>query len=136
MSALIFRPSHIPAQEFRVVMPLETHWERATCEEVRCPQFLNGWKTVLPADSDLISTLKTSGRTYREERQEGGLIAFLFAPGQPCFRAAQHRQQSERPALLIHRNRESNDRGRLVTEDEWIERNRETLDGLRKLRET
>lgn len=146
MSGLIFRPGHIPAQEFRVAMPLATHWERATCEQVRCPNFLRGWKTVLPVDSELISVLKSSGRSYREEREEDGLVTFVFAPGQPCFRASEHRQQSDRPGLLIVHNREATERrlfaahdevvsGRIVAESEWIERSMETLDGLRQLRE-
>lgn len=129
------RSGYIPAQEYRIAMPYDTHWGPATCEDIGCTAFLNGWKTVLPVGHDLIATLKRSGRTYREEPEDGGLVAFIFPAGQPCFQASTHRKQLDRPGLLIHRNREEPGRGRVVTESEWIERNMETLDGLRKLRE-
>jgi hypothetical protein len=109
-------------------MPLATHWEVATCEDVDCPAWLNGWKTILPADSDLISVLKRAGRTYTEARAEGGMIEFTFAAGQPCFRASMHRQQTERPGLYIHG--QENQGQRVVKEDEWQERFEETMDGL------
>lgn len=129
------RPAVMPAQEYRIAMPLATHWEVASCEDIDCAAFLNGWRTVLPADSDLISTLKRSGRKYREERQEDGTIAFLFAPGQTCFAQLTHRRQSDRPGLFLHRNIETATRGRVVTENEWIERNQETLWALEQVRE-
>ena len=129
MTGIIVRPNHIEAQKYRVAMPLATHWEAATCEDVDCPAFLNGWKTVLPADSDLVGVLRRSGRLFTEECEEAGMLTFVFPAGQPCFAASTHRQQSGRPGLYIHANRETNN-SRVVQESEWQERFEETLDGL------
>lgn len=123
----------IPAQQFKVVMPLDTHWEKASCEAVACPAFLNGWQTILPVDSDLIATLRSSGRSYTEERGDDGLIRFTFAAGQPCFRASMHREQTERPALYIHTS--EGHEPRRVEPAEWRERFDETLNGLSEIDE-
>lgn len=134
MAAIIHRLGHIPAQSYRVAMPLATHWEPATCADVDCPHYLNGWATLLPAGDPLVETLRKSGRSYREEQGDAGMLRFVFAAGQPCFRASTHRQQTGRPALYIHGNRETQE-SRVVQSSEWQERFAETLDGLREERE-
>lgn len=134
MSGIIIKPAFLPAQAFKVAMPLATHWEAATCEEVDCIHYLNGWVTLLPADSDLIPTLKRSGRSFTEERGADGLVKFTFKAGQTCFRSSQHKQQSGRPALYIHGNRETG-QSRVVQQSEWHERAVETQETLKVIRE-
>lgn len=129
MTGIIHRSGHIPAQSYRVAMPIATHWEQASCEDVDCPAFRNGWVTILPVGDPLIATLRASGRSYREEAGDAGLLRFVFAAGQPCFRASTHRQQTDRPAIFIHGNRETAE-SRVVQPNEWQERFAETLDGL------
>ncbi|MDP3909464.1 MAG: hypothetical protein Q8Q14_03650 [Gemmatimonadales bacterium] len=128
---LIKRAGAIPAQTYRVAVPLATHWRPATCEEVHCPHFLNGWTTVLPAGSDHVAVLKKSGRIYTSERtQDGGLLEFVFPAGQPCFRASIHRIQTGRPGIFLHGPRERPRDQRAVDTDEWHERFVETMSGL------
>lgn len=82
-----------PVQAYRtygIAAPVSTHWRKATCEEVDCVNYLNGWKTILPVGSDLIAVLRSSGRRYTEE-VVGDLIEFIFPSGQKCFQAESHR---------------------------------------------
>lgn len=119
----------LPASGFKtynISMPAETHHRPATCAESECPAHLRGWVTILPAGSDLISVLKTSGRRYREHRDHlplavvrqmpgheddtadlsigEGLVAFYFEPGQSCFQESTHTVPLERPALYVVRD--------------------------------
>ena len=130
----------IPAQVFRVAMPIATHWERATCAEVDCAAYINGWALVLPAaDADnAIAAVKASGRSYQfvlvVRPENDGMVEYRFAAGQPCFGSSRHMAQTERPALYIHGNRETRV-SRVVQTSEWAERFGETLDGLRGIDE-
>jgi hypothetical protein len=60
---------------------------KATCVEVDCPAYLHGWKTIVPAGSQMEATIRNLKGHYRwtEQRQEGDLIEFVFEPGQQCF---------------------------------------------------
>lgn len=130
MTLIQQRGGAIPAQTFRATAPLSTHWRQATCDEVDCPQFLNGWKTVLPQGSDLVAVLKGSGRAYATERVADGLVEFVFPAGQPCFKASTHRIQTGRPAILLHGPRDNQRDLRAVGDSEWQERFTETMAGL------
>lgn len=93
------------ANTHSLLLPYDTHWERATCEQVECEAYLNGWVTVLAARDPKCEFIrsKLNGRnTWTEEPKAGGLIEFRFPPGQPCFRAAEHRSPV-RPPLLVRR---------------------------------
>lgn len=90
---------------YAVVAPLSTHWRKATCAEVDCPHYLNGWRTrVENCTPDLLHAAKTSGRRYREMRIAEGESYLVFEAGQPCFAAAAHRKQIGRPPLYIVRD--------------------------------
>jgi hypothetical protein len=131
---------------YAVAMPLATHWGPATCEDVDCEAYILGWATVLPVGSDHIEVLKKSGRSYTEERQEGGLIKFTFPPGQPCFKASTHWAQTGRPGLYVHGARDEIERVpqshrsahgygiRPIEQGEWHERFAENLEHLARER--
>lgn len=90
--------------------PLATHWRRATCEEVGCHAYQHGWTSTVDESTDLgmgqaYYIRRDSGRSFREHRTREGLTVFAFAPGQPCFRAADHRVPIiDRPALYVVRD--------------------------------
>ena len=91
-------------QTYTIAVPLATHWRPATCDEVDCPHYLLGWRTLVPADSpqaDYIRHDRT--RSATEERTPEGLAAFTFGPGQRCFQASQHKVQNGRPERFIQR---------------------------------
>ena len=130
----------IPAQTFRVAMPVSTHWDAASCEDVDCLAYLNGWSLIMPVAeaADAIATVKASGRAYSfrmvDRQTDDGMVEYRFAAGQPCFAASRHIAQTDRPALYIHGNRETQ-QSRVVQTNEWHERFVETLDGLHEIDE-
>lgn len=91
---------------YAVVSPLGTHFRRATCEEVACPHYANGWRVrVEGLPPDMLHAARTSGRKYVEQDITKGETYFVFAAGQPCFRASDHRTRvSDRPPLYVVRD--------------------------------
>ena len=90
-----------------------------SCAEYGCQNQRNGWRTILPADqADRIRSLR--GWSYTEERQEGGLIAFLFPAGQECFigRAGMHRLPAEGRERFFER---SSAGPRELRPDDWVD---------------
>lgn len=102
-------------QTYRISKPVATHTRPATCAEVDCPDFVNGWMALLdPVDprvplfrravlrpTDLGDGIRRSC-TVRLDVGEG-LIGFVFAPGTPCKRAHEHRRSLERPEVYLVR---------------------------------
>lgn len=88
---------------YQVASPIRSHYRRASCKEVRCPNYEHGWRTVLPASShDLIATLRRSGRKITSETvRPDGMVEFIFEAGQPCFESSKHVTSLEREPLYI-----------------------------------
>lgn len=59
----------------------------ASCEQIGCCHYLEGWRTIVPTGSDLAETVRASGRRYIIEDGGAGLTVYRFPPGQRCFRA-------------------------------------------------
>ncbi len=84
---------------FGMSMPARTHRRRATCEEVMCLPYLNGWRTILPLGSEHVDVVRSlRGRYSFTEGLDDGLVTFTFPPGQACFKASEHTIQLDRPA--------------------------------------
>jgi hypothetical protein len=90
-------------QTWSIAAPIRTHWRQATCAETNCKYHLDGWVSIVPAGSDLEHHARQPGRSFTEERRDGGLIAFTYPPGQRCFWWTDHRVRVERPELHIVR---------------------------------
>lgn len=112
---------------YLLAAPVSTHFVAATCAEVGCPNYLNGWRTIVPEGSDhadLVRSLR--GRWhFTEQAQPGGLVEFTFPAGQPCFEASTHRRRLERePRFVIrggdHRGNPSGDRAE-VSAASWLD---------------
>lgn len=109
MNAPLNRPDPLmPAQAYKtyaVVAPLSTHWRKATCAEVDCPHYLNGWRTRIETLApELLRTARNSGRHYTVLQIAAGESYLVFRAGQPCFAAATHRKRIEREPLYIVRD--------------------------------
>lgn len=90
---------------FQVIAPLSTHWRKATCAEVACPQYLNGWRVRVEAlEPQMLHTARTSGRKYSELRVADGESWLVFEAGQACFRATEHRKLLDRQEIYIARD--------------------------------
>lgn len=113
---------------YAMVSPLGSHFRPGTCAETDCPHYLNGWgvrvETLTP---ELLHDAKTSGRKYTVQAIAEGVTYLVFEPGQPCFRAAEHRVRTDRPPLFVvrdgdHRGNPRRTKGRLHQRPEhWVE---------------
>jgi hypothetical protein len=98
---------------YQVAVPL-TGWvrRRATCEEVACPAYHNGWATTVDETTDLGQwqggyIRREAGRAFTEEKTPDGLTVFTFGPGQSCFSTADHvkaERRDDTPELFIVRD--------------------------------
>lgn len=88
-------------ETYVVAWPLATHWRQATCEEVGCLNSVNGWVTKVDEATELgqqqaayIRRDKT--RSAKESRGTDGITEFTFAPGNTCYRVAEHKTHLDR----------------------------------------
>ncbi len=91
---------------YQILAPVSTHFRPATCQEVECAGWANGWiTTVLPDSPQANYIRRSSGRQFTETVNENGddTHVFTFPPGQQCFRASEHRKSLEREPLYVVR---------------------------------
>ena len=88
---------------FQIDQPLETHFRRATCQEVECKAYAFGWKMGFDlTDPDKVAAARAirdkSGRTFTVELVDAlgpnPKVILTFAAGQRCFQT--HRVPLER----------------------------------------
>lgn len=90
-------------------MPRASHFRPATCAEVDCVYYLEGWVSVIDEATDLGQARAyyfrhQQTRSFTESRREvDGVVmtVFTFAPGQRCFRT--HEKALARPQIHISR---------------------------------
>jgi hypothetical protein len=105
------------------------HYRPATCAEVECPQWKNGWITRVPVGSDLDRFLagKTHGRRFfARPGVDGGERTYSFPEGQECFRSSTHRVPIEREPFFVVRDGDwrGNPRGTAAVNrrpDDWVD---------------
>jgi hypothetical protein len=90
---------------YSLIAPVVTHRRPATCQEVRCPRHVNGWKmgfdTTDAAQAKAIKWIRMhSGLSYTTE-QVGTKIILTFVAGQNCF--DQHTIALEREPFYVVR---------------------------------
>jgi hypothetical protein len=93
-----------------MLYPLSTHWRKATCEEVDCPQFVQGWDTVVDTSTELGRKQYDychgdRTRSFTETKEGFTLVRFHYGPGNKPFAGPRHdhRTRIERPPLFIVR---------------------------------
>lgn len=131
-------------QTFGMKQPLATHWRRATCAEVKCKRYLNGWKTTFipgtPRGEQIRFQIKNSPikRKYKVVRLPDR-IEVLFEAGQECFvqdhPSTAHKKSLQRPQIHVVRKGDWR-RGwdaRNVSSSEWIDRFATNQDKLKTL---
>lgn len=90
---------------YEVRSPLVSHFRPASCAEVGCQHYLNGWQVRVEAlTEDLLHAARNSGRRYVEQHIAEGETWLMFEAGQPCFKARQHRAPVGRPPLYLVRD--------------------------------
>lgn len=105
-------PNNTPAQfykTYQIVAPKQTHFRPATCDEVNCVAYQNGWKTTIDTTGDLgqkqfYYITKQSGKHFKATKLPNGLVEFEFTAGQPCFTASKHQVKLDRPEIFLVRD--------------------------------
>ena len=89
--------------KFGINWPLGTHWRPATCDEVECKHWREGWSSEVPTGSIQENYIfGLSDRDYRiVEATKEGHTRFIFPPGQKCFDASKHFTKLDRQPLFI-----------------------------------
>lgn len=127
-------------QTFEITRPKETHTRAATCEEVECRAYANGWTMTLDLTTELGKRQAryvkySSGRSYEVAEQYDGLVTLIFRPGQLCF--AEHRVDTDAPAVYRVRGGDyRGNPGRIPTRthkkaEYWVEEFAENQDRLK-----
>jgi hypothetical protein len=90
---------------YELAAPVATHWRKASCADIDCPRYLNGWRVhVEQIGPELTHAAKTSGRRFQELRVAEGQTYLVFEAGQPCFQVSEHRKRVDRPELYVVRD--------------------------------
>lgn len=111
INRILPRLSPAAMQTFAVQAPLgpTRHWRPASCREVDCKHWREGWLTVLDeSDSEqhgIAQYIRNfSGRGFSQHRDEQGRTVFRFSAGQLCFGADKHFIRDEDvPPLFVAR---------------------------------
>lgn len=96
-----FRPRdpRMPVEAYRTwsVQSRPDKRVKTVCERVGCPQWRSGWESVIdestPLGKSQAAFIRSSRRTFREQKTAAGLTVFRFEPGQRCF--ADHQTMPE-----------------------------------------
>jgi hypothetical protein len=92
-------------QTYQAVRPRSTHSRPASCGEVDCKAYLNGWKTVVDVSTSIgrarASYVRLKSGRHFTASQNGTLVTFTFPAGQKCF--AEHRVNVDRPTIYLRR---------------------------------
>ena len=77
-------------QTFALLRPRKTHWRTATCEEVGCPDFVNGFVFTCDTGTELGQkqyhyVVHDKTRKYSMQRVGPTLLKFVYGPGNDGF---------------------------------------------------
>lgn len=91
---------------YQILAPVQTHFRPASCEEVDCAGFLNGFVVTIDLSTDLGQSQayyfrNSNERSFREESLSSTLVRFVFGPGQPCVARHRHQVRLDRPELYL-----------------------------------
>lgn len=120
--------------------PAAGFWRRATCAEVECPGYVQGFALRIDEATSLGQAqaaylrADTSRRRAREYRDEVGLTVFEYAPGQRCTSDTDdaHRVPVERDPLFILRDPSFG--RRQVGRTQWLDVLHDNVDRFATLR--
>lgn len=126
---------------YQIAAPVSTHWQPATCEEVDCPNYLNGWQVRLEGlTPQQIHDATHCGRKYTQVSVMAGETWLVYEAGQPCFACSSHRKRIERDERFLvtggdYRGNPRNERYEHAEPADWQEDMADHLDRLRTAQE-
>jgi hypothetical protein len=123
--------------------PLSTHFRKATCEEARCPEFVNGWVTVADLATDLgqrqYDYLSHDRSRKWSKAQAGTLVSFTYPPGQQFFSHPRHAHRKPigyDPIMMVSggdfRGNPRQTPTQVMRPADWVDSFQEHLDSLRR----
>lgn len=87
---------------YRTSSPLTSHYRKATCQEIDCRFYREGWTfRVQDMTAQDLYMVKQLGKRYTEQHIEEGVDYLVFEPGQTCFAESQHFIPLDRPAFFF-----------------------------------
>jgi len=111
---------------YRVMSPLATHHRSATCAEVNCHAYTEGW-TYKKSDLDerLLYLVTHAGKRYRETDFDNATY-LVFEPGQACFQASTHTVPLDRPEFYYagqgdYRSFSTRRAQKFTRPDDWVD---------------
>lgn len=128
---------HIPVKgpveaykTYSLLLPVQTHYRKATCQEVECEAYANGWVTRIDPTTELgrkqLNYIRLhSGREFIDiTTVDSPMVELTFPSGQSCF--GTHHVPSEREPIPIVRDGDwrGNPTGRTrqhVRVADWVE---------------
>jgi hypothetical protein len=116
----------------RAAAPVATHKRIARCEEVDCPHYLHGWKTVVGSESPQALYIRlNSQRRFEQHGTGNGETTFTFFAGQQCFR--EHLVPNGREAIFT-KQVSGNEAQVLPSPETWRDDFAEELESLQQTR--
>jgi len=125
-------------QTYAIRSPLQTHFRAATCAEIECPAYANGWQyrmqELSPAD---IYAAEHSGKRWRKVHIREGEDYLVFESGQPCFAARSHRIPLDRPEFYFvgrgdRRSFSTRQARKHARPEDWVDDMQTHLDVIRR----
>lgn len=107
--------------------------ERATCEQVDCADYRNGWMVRAELlDARAWAEIKAKGYSWQRMDVAAGEQYIAFPAGQPCFAAATHTRLIRNPLFVEHGSAKWGrvGRGYTHTADTWVDSFAEHQDKL------
>lgn len=122
---------------YAIRSPISTHTRPATCAEVGCPAYTNGWQYRVQdlTPSDLYAATH-AGKRFRRVTVAEGEDYLVFESGQPCFGTRQHRVPLDRPEHYFvgrgdQRSFTTRTARRHKRPEDWVDDMRTQLDVIR-----
>lgn len=76
-------------QTYDIRRPRSTHFRKAKCSEVECPNRARGWRTTCDVSTVLgqqqANYIRMKSGRYFTAVAAGDMVSFTFPPGQECF---------------------------------------------------
>lgn len=100
----------LPAVAMRthaIIAPLKTHFRTATCEEIDCQAWREGWGLAKKhLNEEDVARFKALGFRFTTLQIKEGEDHLWFEAGQTCFRgkAGEHHTRVDRPELYVARD--------------------------------
>lgn len=130
---------NMPVQNYKTYQlksPITSHFRPATCEEVNCQNYLNGWRVRIDnLDKALVYTARNSGRKYTELSVSESENYLVFEPGQKCFAHSQHKVRIRQELYIVRGGDWRRNTGVIrqhVRGEDWVEDFQEHQDRIKK----